>query len=119
MSISLVRNDNHESSKNSVQPTRTDSPGASLASLQTTVQVKTTSRPILGQIVRPTLGLFHLRTPPSYRIRAKINSSEGFMGFKSAQNLMLMPNLLSHYVGYNLNLYILAIFYVYFAVPER
>ena len=29
---------------------------------------------------------------------------EGFMGSKSAQNLSLVPNLLSDYVGYRLNL---------------
>ena len=34
------------------------------------------------------------------------------MGFKSAQTFMLMPNLLSDYVGYNLHLYILGLFLV-------
>jgi hypothetical protein len=32
------------------------------------------------------------------------------MGSKSAQNLTLMTNLLSDYVGYKLNLYILSAF---------
>ena len=50
------------------------------------------------------------RPKKSSQHRAKIDPPESFMGSKSAQNLMLMPNLLSDYVGYNLNLCILNLF---------
>ena len=36
------------------------------------------------------------------------------MGSESAQNLMLTPNLLSDYVGYRLNLYMLELLWMYF-----
>jgi hypothetical protein len=52
-----------------------------------------------------------LKTTPN---RAKITPPEGFMGSKSVQNLMLMPNLLSDYVGDSLNLFIFLLFCVYF-----
>ena len=48
--------------------------------------------------------------------RAKVDPPEGSMGSKSAQNLRLMPNLLSDYVGYNLNLCILNLVGVYFGL---
>ena len=43
----------------------------------------------------------HLQNGP------KIDTPEGFMGSKSEQNLTLMPNLLSDYMGYCLDRYIL------------
>ena len=60
----------------------------------------------------PSAGLQGRRiTSPN---RAIIDPPEAFMGSKSAQNLMLMPNLLSDYVGYSLNLCIFCLFRVYF-----
>ena len=50
---------------------------------------------------------------------AKINPPERFMGSKSAQNLMLMPNLLSDYVGCMLNLFILVLFWFDFGYGGR
>ena len=48
------------------------------------------------------------------QILAKIDPPESFMGSKSAQNLMLMPNMLSDYVGYNQILCISGLLWVYF-----
>ena len=50
------------------------------------------------------------------RNQAKIYPPERFMGSKSAQNVMLMPNLLSENVVYFLNRCILDIFWVDFGV---
>ena len=50
------------------------------------------------------------------RVWAKICPPEGFMRSKSAQNLMLMPNLLSDYLDYTRNLNILSRFYVVLGV---
>ena len=83
------------------------------------VRVRRGGAPLVGLVdaLREGAGVVDTWAAPtktSSQNLAKIDPPEGFMGSKSAQNLMLMPNLLSDYVGYNVNLYILVVFWVHF-----